>query len=157
MIFRKEGRYTQKDFQAAAHESEKNYKSGSANRWYNGDKTGPLFPYLVILGIGFSIISGIFYGVAYKLNSMAPTIEENQITILRKEYDERIPSKIVYARKDNGKEIKLRNKNGALEKKINEYELDEKLEVGRRYCAKIAHRKDYPEDIYGNILDIKEK
>ena len=149
------GRYTQKDFQAAAHESERKYDEGKDSRWYNKDKTGPFFPYLVTIAIGFSILSGVFYSVASSLNSMIP--EKSIVTklkITKKEYDENLPSFIVFGEKD-GKQMKFKNKNSSLERKINDSEIQKELLEEQVYDLEVSKRKDDPINIDGNILEIK--
>lgn len=79
------------------------------------------------------------------------------VTVLKKERDLRIPAFVVYAAKEDGTEMNLRNQNSVLEKKINELEVFEKLIVGRKYDLKIAKRKQYPLNVYGNILEATER
>jgi hypothetical protein len=153
--FTKGGRYTQRDYKEAVHESERNYQEGAKSRWFNNYKPSPLFPWIVTFSILTAIGAGISSYIVYELNSMEPTFEEFSITVIKKESNEKVGAKMVYVRKDNGEELVLRNKNDPLVKKINEIQLDERLFVGKRGCAKIAHREGYPKDIYGNILDIK--
>jgi len=150
-------RQSAQDYKETAAQSERKYSEGSKNRWYNKEHRGKLWPYAFLAISGFSTLIAGFYCVASSLSSLSPEIEiVRGVTVLKKERDPRIPAFVVYAAKEDGTEINLRNKNSVLEKKINELEIFEKLIVGRKYDLKIAHRKQYPLNVYGNILEATE-
>jgi hypothetical protein len=150
-------RFTASDFKESARQSEVEYDRGKSSRWYNREVPSSLKPYMFVVVGGLAILTGMLYVIVDGLNSMIPPRETINVKIENKKYDPVLPCFVLEATKDDGVLINLWNKNSNLEKKINDSELQEALRVGETYKLEVSRPRQYPTNVYGNVLKILEE